>query len=162
VQGLRACRNAGIPVPKEIIDRAVEYIKKCTTPEGGVQYSIKGGGSRPPITAAAVACLFNSGEYDSDYVKKLMNYCKNNLSPSGEDARSFGHWHYSHYYYAQVMYRIGGEEWKNYFRTISQNILRKQSADGSWKEGHVGPVYTTAINSTILQLENGYLPIYQR
>ncbi|HEY2252996.1 MAG TPA: hypothetical protein VGH74_18115, partial [Planctomycetaceae bacterium] len=39
VQGLRACRNAGIPVPKEIIDRAVEYIKKCTTPEGGVQYS---------------------------------------------------------------------------------------------------------------------------
>jgi hypothetical protein len=162
VQGLRACRNAGIPVPKEIIDRAVEYIKKCTTPEGGVQYSIKGGGSRPPITAAAVACLFNSGEYDSDYVKKLMNYCKNNLSPSGEDARSFGHWHYSHYYYAQVMYRIGGEEWKTYFRTISQNILRKQSADGSWKEGHVGPVYTTAINSTILQLENGYLPIYQR
>lgn len=162
VQGLRACRNAGIPVPKEIIDRAVEYIKKCTTSEGGVQYSIKGGGARPPITAAAVACLFNSGDYDSDYVKKLMTYCKNNLSPSGEDPRSFGHWHYAHYYYAQVMYRLGGSEWKNYFGTISKNIVRKQSADGSWKEGHVGPVYTTAMNATILQLENGYLPIYQR
>ena len=162
VQGLRACRNAGIVVPKEIVDRAVEYIRKCTTPEGGVQYSIKGGGARPPITAAAVACLFNSGEYDSDYVKKLLTYCKSNLSPSGEDARSFGHWHYAHYYYAQVMYRIGGDEWKNYFNTLSRNIIRKQSADGSWKEGHVGPVYTTAINSTILQLENGYLPIYQR
>jgi hypothetical protein len=162
VQGLRACRNAGIPVPREIIDRAVEYIKKCTTPEGGVQYSIKGGGARPPITAAAVACMFNSGEYDNDYVRKLLAFCKSNLSPSGNDARSFGHWHYSHYYYSQVMYRIGGEQWKNYYRTLSQNILRLQSADGSWKDGQVGPVYTTSMNATILQLENGYLPIYQR
>lgn len=163
VQGLRACRNAGISVPKEVIDRAVEYIKKCTTAEGGVQYSIKGGGPRPPITAAAVACLFNSGEYDSDYAQKLLKYCKLNLSPSGEDtSRSYGHWHYAHYYYAQVMYRIGKGDWKSYFNTISKGILRKQSADGSWKEGHIGPVYTTAINATILQLENGYLPIYQR
>lgn len=162
VQGLRACRNAGIPVPKEVIDRAVEYIKKCTTPEGGVQYSIKGGGSRPPITAAAVACMFNAGEYSNDYVKKLLAYCKSNLSASGEDRNSFGHWHYAHYYYAQVLYRQGGDEWKAYYSAISKNILRKQSHDGSWQEGHVGPVYTTAINATILQLENGFLPIYQK
>jgi len=65
VQGLRGCRNAGIPVPKEIIDKAVGYIRKCTnSQDGGVQYSSKGGGSRPAITAAAVACLYNAGEYD--------------------------------------------------------------------------------------------------
>lgn len=34
VQGLRACRNAGIPVPKEIIEKAKKYIQDCTTPEG--------------------------------------------------------------------------------------------------------------------------------
>jgi hypothetical protein len=62
VQGLRGCRNAGIPVPKEIIDKAVNYIRKCTLPDGGVQYNIKGGGGRPAITAAAIACLFNAGE----------------------------------------------------------------------------------------------------
>jgi hypothetical protein len=163
VQGLRACRNAGIPVSKEVIDRAIKYIQKCTTSDGGVQYSLRnGGGARPPITAAALACLFNAGEYDSEYAQKLMKFCKTHLSPSGEDAHTFGHWHYTHYYYAQVMYRVGGDEWKNYFGTISKNILRKQSADGSWKEGHVGPVYTTAINTTILLLDNGYLPIYQR
>ena len=67
VQGLRGCRNAGIPVPKEIIDKAVQYIKDCTLPDGGVQYSSKGGGGRPAITAAAIACLFNAGEYDDDY-----------------------------------------------------------------------------------------------
>jgi len=162
VQGLRACRNAGIPVPKEIIDRAIDYIHKCTTPEGGVQYSIKGGGARPPITAAAIACLFNSGEYESDYVKKLLAYCEKNLSPSGDSGRSFGHWHYAHYYYAQALYRIGGEKWEKYYRVLSDEILRKQSASGAWKEGHIGPVYTTAINATILQLENGFLPIYQK
>jgi squalene cyclase len=64
VQGLRGCRNAGIPVPKEIIDKAIAYIKRCTLPDGGVQYSSKGGGARPAITAAAIACLFNAGEYD--------------------------------------------------------------------------------------------------
>ena len=30
VQGLRGCRNAGIPVPNEIIDKAIDYIKKCS------------------------------------------------------------------------------------------------------------------------------------
>ncbi|NOY29446.1 MAG: hypothetical protein GXP28_04485, partial [Planctomycetes bacterium] len=39
VQGLRSCRNAAIPVPKEIIDKAIGYIHKCTHTDGGVQYS---------------------------------------------------------------------------------------------------------------------------
>lgn len=163
VQGLRACRNAGIPVPKEVIDRAVDYIHKCTAADGGVQYSIRGGGSRPPITAAAIACLFNSGEYEGEFYKKLMGYCEKNITAgNSNNANYMGHWHYTHYYYAQVMYRIGGEKWEGYFGELSKDMIRKQSADGSWKEGHVGPVYTTAINATVLQLENGFLPIYQR
>jgi hypothetical protein len=31
-----------------------------------------------------------------------------------------------------------------------------------WTQGYIGPVYTTALNLVILQLENGYLPIYER
>ena len=60
------------------------------------------------------------------------------------------------------MYRQGKDEYKKYYADISTQILRKQSADGSWKEGHVGPVYTSALNVTILLMANGYLPIYQR
>jgi hypothetical protein len=44
VQGLRGCRDAGIVVPKEIIDRAIAYIRRCTLPDGGVQYNSHGGG----------------------------------------------------------------------------------------------------------------------
>lgn len=163
VQGLRACRNAGIPVPKESIERAVEYIKRCTAPDGGVQYSIRGGGTRPAITAAAIASLFNAGEYDSsEYVKKLLGYCEKNVWPGSSQTRYFGHWHYTHYYYAQVMYRLGEEKWNRYFDNISKEIVIKQSPSGAWKEGPYGPVYPTAINLTILQLDNGFLPIYQR
>ena len=162
VQGLRACRNVGIPVPKDAIERAIKYIEKCTTPEGGVQYSIRGGGPRPPITAAAVACMFNSGEYDNAFVKKLLGFCEKNVWPAGGNNVFDGHWHYMHYYFAQVMYRRGEKEWQKYFADVGQDIIRKQSTGGGWNEGYVGPVYTTAINATILQLGNGYLPIYQR
>lgn len=167
VQGLRACRNAGIPVPKEIIDKAIAYIKNCTTEEGGVQYSSKGGGPRPAITAAAIACLFNAGEYDSKYVPKLLAYCEKNLDDVSQ--QGFGHWHYAHYYYAQVKYREGGEIWRNYRDEIYAKLLGEATevelGDRQlyyWNQGYIGPVYTTSINLTILQLERAALPIYQR
>lgn len=167
VQGLRGCRNAGIPVPKEIIDKAVKYIKDCTLPEGGVQYSSKGGGGRPAITAAAIACLFNAGQYDDDFVPRMMKYCEQNL---GSDTRSsYGHWHYAHFYYSQVQYREGGERWEAYRNEIEAKLVREANevklGDKSgyeWSQGYIGPVYTTALNLVILQLDNACLPIYQR
>ena len=160
VQGLRGCRNAGIVVPKEIIDKAVNYIRKCTLPDGAVQYNIKGGGGRPAITAAAIACLFNAGEYDNELVPRLQRYCDKNLSSITNEG--FGHWHYAHYYYSQVLYREGGKKWEEYRAKIFERLLREANPDGSWSQGYIGPVYTTAINLTILQLENAALPIYQR
>ncbi len=167
VQGLRGCRNAGVAVPKEIIDKAVEYIRRCTLPNGGVQYSSKGGGGRPAITAAAVACLFNAGEYDSQYVPKLLDYCQKHLGNISH--QGFGHWHYAHYYYAQVRYRDGGDRWKSYRDQIAEKLLREAKtvringeAMAYWDQGYIGPIYTTSINLTILQLERGSLPIYQR
>ena len=162
VQGLRGCRNAGVKVPKEIIEKAVGYIKKCMTPDGGVKYRLnQGGGARPPITAAAISCLFNAGEYDSDMVPKMLKFCKSNSQLQNITSNS-GHWHYAHYYYAQVMYREGGKEWKDYRAKISRKLLGEQASDGSWTQSYVGPAYTTSINLTILQLDNATLPIYQR
>ena len=164
VQGLRGCRNAGIPVPKEIIDKAIKYIHKCTMDDGGVQYSSKGGGGRPAISAAAIACLFNAGDYDDKFVPKMLSYAEKNLANISN--QSFGHWHYAHYYYSQVMYREGGKKWSDYRDKIYPRICAEATDDGRsgmyWTQGYVGPVYTTATNLTILQLENNTLPIYQR
>ncbi len=163
VQGLRGCRNAGIPVPKEIIDKAIKYIHKCTLPEGAVQYSSKGGGPRPAITAAAIACLYNAGDYDDQFVPKMLKYAENNLNNISN--QGFGHWHYAHCYYAQVMYREGGEKWEKYRDQIYPRLLSESTEDRNgayWTQGYVGTIYTTATNLTILQLDKNILPIYQR
>lgn len=167
VQGLRGCRNAGIPVPKEVIDKAVKYIHDCTLKDGAVQYSSKGGGGRPAITAAAVACLYNAGEYDDDYVPRMVKYCRDHLRPDTRD--TFGHWHYAHFYYSQVRYREGDESWKQYRTAIEKRLLREadqvtigENTATSWKQGYIGPVYTTSLNLIMLQLEKASLPIYQR
>ena len=161
VQGLRACRNAGIPVPKEAIDKAIQYINRCTHDDGGVQYSSKSGGpGRPAITAAAVACLFNAGDYDDKYVPKMLEFCRQNLSDINSSA--MGYWHYSHFYYAQVMYRQGGEAWDTYSSEIFKKILSEAGENGCWSQGYIGGVYTTAKNLVILQLDLGNLPIFQR
>ena len=161
VQALRGCRNAGIPVPKEIIDKAIEYIRKCAIQEGagGIQYSIHGGGGRPAISAAAIACLFSAGEYDDKFVPNLLTYTDRHLGDINNNSQGF--WHYAHYYYSQVKYRQGGKEWDDYRNKLFARLFREQGNDGSWS-GSYGKVYITSNNLTILQLDNSTLPIYMR
>ncbi len=182
VQALRAARDVGIPVPKQVVDRAHEYLKKCTTARGGVIYSLAhgsafNGAERPPLTAAAIACLFSAGEYQSDYARRWLRYCKDAIPIDRSGRDSFGHWEYTHYYYAQALYTLGDEgyaklfpesrpserlTWSKYRDVVFDYIASRQAADGSWNQGHIGPVFTTACHLTILQLDRGVLPIYQR
>ena len=162
VQALRGCRNAGILVPKEIIDNGVAYIRRCSINDGagGVQYNINGGGGRPPISAAAIVCLFDAGEYDDVFVPNLLRYTGRYFTNAG--GASDGFWHYAHYYYAQVKYRQGGREWEEYRNRLFRRLVSEQESNGSWSRGPIGKVYLTANNLTILQLENNALPIYMR
>ena len=162
IQALRAARNAGIPVPREIIDRAVEYLRKCAIQDGrgGIQYSLRiGGGGRPAISAASIVSLTDMGEYDDPLIPNLLVFVDRHLSDISNTSQGF--WHYGHYYYAQVNYRRGGEVWENYRNRLFARLIREQNSNGSW-HGSFGSVYVTANNLTILQLENGTLPIFMR
>ncbi|MEL7497236.1 MAG: prenyltransferase/squalene oxidase repeat-containing protein [Planctomycetota bacterium] len=161
VQGLRGCRNAGIVVPKEAIEKAKAYIYKCQNDDGGISYSSKSlGSSRPAITAAALAALYNAGDYESEYIPKMWAYCKKKLHAINDS--QYGHWHYTYLYYAQVVYRQGEDEWTPFRDKLYQKLVHQQLDNGSWKGGSVGEAYGTAINLIILQLDKGYLPIYQK
>ena len=75
VQALRAAHNAGFLVPKAVIEEAVKYLERCRTPEGGIEYSLRsGGGPRLPISAAAVATLYNAGQFDSTIATDCLKY----------------------------------------------------------------------------------------
>jgi hypothetical protein len=185
LQGLRACKNAGINVPKVVIEKAKKYLKRCTTANGGVIYSLgRGGfaapigGERPALTAAAIACGFNSGEYKDEYVKKWLKYCKTAV-PIGQVAR-IGHDEYTHYYYAQALYILGDKgwgklfpkdpksewlTWDKYRKDMFKFLKETQNKDGSWNRGggwSIGTIYSTSVYLTMLQLDKGTLPIFQR
>lgn len=162
VQGLRGCRNAGIPVPAEVIEKAKNYIYECKNPDGGISYSSKQrGSSRPAITAAALAALYNAGDYSSEHIPEMFKYAKDNLHDISDGTRAFGHWHYTYLYYSQVVYRQGDELWLPFRDKLYERIVSEQRGDGYW-EGQIHPVYVTACNLTMLQLDRGYLPVYQR
>ncbi len=159
VQALRACRNTGIAVPIKVIRAAVKYIADCQNSDGGISYSKNSrGSSRPPITAAAVAVLYNAGKYDDPMAEKALQYALRTLPVTGGS----GHHYYAHYYLAQALYQRGGKDWTKYFSGKSNWLLRQQRADGSWQGDGVGTTYGTAIALTILQLPYALLPIYQR
>ena len=180
LQALRAARNAGINVPKSIIDNAVKYLQDATTPRGGIIYSLAQGRSpaagqeRAPLTAAAVACAFSAGQYEDEYAKKWIKFCQENI-PIGKGR--LAHDEYQSYYYSQAIYVLGDDRygkmfpgepkdkwltWSAYKDAIFDHLKSNQSADGSWTSGYIGPVFSTSVNLTILQLEEGLLPIYHR
>ena len=43
VMALRAARNAGLYVPKETIDRSIDYVKRSQNADGGFMYMLQGG-----------------------------------------------------------------------------------------------------------------------
>lgn len=162
VQGLRGCRNAGIAVPAEIIEAAKRYIYKCQNPDGGISYSSQQmGSSRPAITAASLAALYNAGDYESKKVPEMLAYSRKELHDIKGADEAFGHWHYTYLYYSQVVYRQGDDEWIPFRDRLYTQIEGNQSADGSW-DGQIHNVYISACNLIMLQLDLGYLPIFQR
>jgi hypothetical protein len=179
VQALRAARNAGIVVPKPAIDKTHEYLKKCTTSRGGLIYSLQsgGGGERPTITVAAIASMFSTGEYTSPLAKKWLKFVQPVVPVDTVGRDQFGHSEYTHYYYAQVIYMLGEDgyakmfpgspeserlTWSRYKKGFFPFLERTQNADGSWTGTAIGQVYTTSCYLTILQLDKGVLPFYQR
>jgi hypothetical protein len=162
VQGLRGCRNAGITVPGEIIEAAKRYIYTCQNPDGGISYSSQQmGSSRPAITAASLAALYNAGDYENSKVPEMLTYSRRELYDVKKVDDAFGHWHYTYLYYSQVVYRQGDEEWLPFRDRLYSNIENDQGPEGAW-EGQIHNIYISACNLIMLQLDLGYLPIFQR
>jgi hypothetical protein len=180
VQALRAARNAGIIVPQDAIKNARKYLHDSTNAQGGVVYSLGGGGGgdgRPALTAAAIACGFSFGDYNSPLVKKWFKFCQQRLHVGIGGARFGNHDEYTQYYYAQAVYTLGDNgyaklfpeskaserlTWSGYKKDNFSAMIQSQASDGSWSGGHVGPAFITPVYLTILQLDNAALPIYQR
>jgi len=163
IQGLRACRNAGIKVPKSIITRACEYIQKSANKDGGIRYRAgQGGGSLPAITAAAVATLYNAGQYEHPVAVGALRYTRDRLKNRNMRSVFGGHQFYGMLYAMEAMFLSGEENWRATFPRVRDDLVKQQADDGSWQGDSVGRVYGTAIALIVLQLPYRRLPILQR
>ncbi|HEX4796990.1 MAG TPA: prenyltransferase/squalene oxidase repeat-containing protein [Humisphaera sp.] len=163
MQGLRAASNAGFLVPKSTIEGAVKYLEICKTPENGIKYSAASSPQpRLPISAAAVATLYNAGDYDSPLADACLKYVWEQFKQRQDVwTKGGGHDFYAHLYAAQAFYQAGDKYWDVYFPKVREQLLSMQQPDGSWN-GEIGPVYATSIALIILQLPYKLVPIYQR
>jgi hypothetical protein len=111
-------------------------------------------------------------------VVRWFENCKKNIQIG---KGRVGHEEYMMYYYAQGVYALGDDRyaqlfpgeakdthltWTKFKEGVFPQLMESQDkATGGWTGSGsygIGPAFVTAINLTILQLDKGILPIYQR
>lgn len=160
VMALRAARNAGLAVPKETVDRSVEYVKKCQNPDGGFRYMLLPGESAFPRSAAGVVALYSAGVYEGREIERGLAYLEQHL-PRGRVIGLDGHFFYGHYYAVQAMWQAGDQRWTRWYPAIRNALIARQQPDGSWTDP-VSSEYGTAMATIILQMPDNSVPIFQR
>ena len=161
VVALRAAKNAGLDVPQATIDQAVAFVRSChEQASGGFTYQPKSKKPGFARTAAAIYALQVCGQYDDPLVKAGSEY----LLKSNDKS----YWTYGCYYAAPAEYMIGGDHWQRWYSQVKEALLKSvKRTDGLcyWEGGgggDVGPVYCTAVYTSVLATPYHYIPLYQR
>jgi hypothetical protein len=167
IQALQAAENAGIALAGSVLQDALEYMKAALEKKETGQPEHNSSGLA--ATAAALACRLNTtgvsrringdrginpAELKDELGKNGLKYCQGAIA-IGRAAR-FGKDELAHYYYAQALHKGGGDAWSSYRKTMFDQLRQSQNKDGSWPASKgigAGPVYSTALWCTVLQLE---------
>jgi len=163
LQAMQAAENAGISIVNESIEKGKDYLKRAIEKyEEGA--SAKKNDRRTADTASAFACLYNNeGRGKDELGQYWFKYCKGEIAVGG--AMKFGRDELTHYYFAQVVFNVGGEEWGSYRTAMFDHLQNSQNNDGSWPASDdiaAGPVYATALWCTVLHLDKGNHPSRRR
>jgi hypothetical protein len=190
VMALRAARNIGIRVPKESIDRAVNYVLMSANTighrdAGSFKYQYRDRDAIPTrnsfaLTAAGLATLYSAGLYSNEDIlahirehgievfqgrfppPRIEQILRYLRNTYATTPRGHYFYYYGNYYAVQALFIAGGIEWEEYFGRVQRDLVEDQRQDGSWPDRHVGPTYATASACLILQIPYRYLPIFQR
>lgn len=162
MMALRAARNCGIAVPKTTVDHCVEYVKKCQNSDGGFRYQLTGyRASDFPRSAAGLVVLYNAGVTDGRDLQRGLEYLKQ-FTPRGDAPKNDPHYFYGQYYAVQAMWHAGDDYWRHWYPAIRDELIIRQSPDGSWHDPNINVEYGTAMACLVLQMPNNLLPIFQR
>ena len=174
---LRSAKNAGFDVPKESIDAAVAYVRRCFRVKYGTFLLMSTDFDRRSrgMAGAGVLALAHAGFHNSEEARQAgdwilqhkfdqYNVCKRFRQTGWHDDR----YHYGLFNCSQAMYQLGGRHWQEFFPPTAKTLIEHQDSSGSWAaESHVhdrdyGNAYTTALMVLALASPNQLLPIFQR
>jgi hypothetical protein len=166
---LAAARNAGIGVPEEAIQKALNFFKSCQDAGGGIGYTSVGG---PNVARTAIAALVFTlnGQKDSTAYKGTASYLKGAGWRDGKESYLKGAgWRdgnesypfYMEYYASQAAFHIDERTWAEWNAENIKKMASTQETDGSWS-GQMGKTFSTSAGLLSLALNYRFLPIYER
>jgi hypothetical protein len=160
VMALRAAQDAGIKVEKNVRDKAIAYVLGCQNADGGFMYQeFTGGPGGFARTGAGCASLYYAGVFDSDNLKRGLDYIRQYVTV-GDLGASERHYYYGNYYAAQAMFLAGGDYWKVYYPAVRDDLIARQSTNGDHWSGDFSEECDSAMALIVLQMPNRYLPVF--
>ena len=166
VLALEACRQNGIRIPGQSLDRAAEFVLRCRNSRTG---GFGPAPSRPAdaaSTAAAIVCLQLLGG-PVQHPREFDAACEYLSSAPIDETISFG--------YASIgvvilsAYKGGEETWAHVGQPLLARLARMQEKDGGWPAQKQSSTLramdrstTTALSIQTLTISYRLLPIYQQ
>lgn len=163
VQALRAAHDAGFEVDLGVVARAVDYVRRCQTPEGSFRYALDMDKTTIALTAAGISTLNFLGEYDGPEVARGMDVLARHIVAGHDPRRPVNFEYYERLYLALALWQHSDTRpFETWTRSERQHVLERQREDGGWYDKQFGACYATGMNCLFLALPQRLLPTFQR
>lgn len=150
IVALEAASDVGVSVPREAMERAIAYVKRCEHSQGGFGYQ-PGGLPNQSRTAAAILALRLCGLRNDPPAERARHWLAGNPLT----------WESAFFYYAAHHCAHAGVGFDE------RLVLEHQNVDGSWPaapnspdEAKAGPLYTASMAVLALTAKRNYLPAF--
>jgi len=156
LMGLLAARNAGIAIPDESIDQAMDYFLSMTATSGDVGYAGVGNGGSWNLKAISALVLAIGKRKNAEQYSGVLRQLTGNLE---HDERGYAE--YYRYYAAQSLFQGDFAAWSKWNQRTIRELTERQLEDGSF-DSQFGQAYGTSMSLLALGLNYRLLPIYER
>jgi hypothetical protein len=146
-----------------VIARAVDYVRRCQTPEGSFRYALDLDKTTIALTAAGISTLNFLGEYDGPEVARGMDVLARHVVAGHDPRRPVNFPYYERLYLALALWQHSDSRpFETWMKGERQRVLESQREDGAWHYQQFGACYATGMNCLFLALPQRLLPTFQR
>lgn len=157
---LRACKGVGIAVPTDSVEKAVQFVLHCHSPQGGFGYQ-PGTAPLPSSTGVGVLCLYLLNGASRPEIAEGLKFLREH--PVDDQSNYL---FYTIYYATQAAFQAGDADYAAIAAPNFARLFKAQQADGGWPDPRGqetgGRTYTTSMALLTLAVPYRLLPIYQR